>query len=218
MNCQKDRKKKPKLLRKMSSLNYNMISEYSNESIKILLNTIKNNDMNNTISSTIILHNCIKEVKEFETFKELMYNGRHYKINITLVDTLLCIPPEIRTNIDYVFIDRTDDNTRLKFIHEHYAGTFPTYKSFNSIYNILTKKDNMMVIINRCGTSYNFSDKIKYYIPEYGLLRKKVSKVLFDKNSIKRKEILFSIRCELDKYKKGLNEMYRLLDSLDDKH
>lgn len=58
-------------------------------------------------------------------------NGRHLNI-LTLITMqyALGVPPNLRTNIDYVFILRENIYANRKRIYEQYAGMFPTFDMF----------------------------------------------------------------------------------------
>ena len=57
-------------------------------------------------------------------------NGRHWHILfIITMQYPLGIPPNLRTNIDYVFILRENIVSNRKRIYDNYAGMFPTLKS-----------------------------------------------------------------------------------------
>ena len=54
-----------------------------------------------------------------------IYDGRHYKMLFLLtMQYALGVPPNLRTNIDYVF-SRENYVSNRKRLYEHYAGMFP---------------------------------------------------------------------------------------------
>ena len=58
-------------------------------------------------------------------------NGRHYKLLFLLtMQYALGIPPNLRTNIDYVFVLRENYVSNRKRLYEHYAGMFQHLKCF----------------------------------------------------------------------------------------
>ena len=58
----------------------------------------------------------------------------------------LGIPPNLRTNIDYVFILREPYMTNRKRIWENYASMFPTLESFCSVMDQTTENYECLVI------------------------------------------------------------------------
>lgn len=94
---------------------------------------------------------------------EVFYNGRHYYLMYILTMQFpLGIKPELRANFDYIFLLAEDFHTNQKRIYDHYAGMFPTFDSFKSIFLQLTDDYGCMVIVNR-GARKDFLDKVFYY-------------------------------------------------------
>ena len=58
----------------------------------------------------------------------------------------LGIPPNLRTNIDYVFILRENIVSNRKRIYEHYAGMFPSFEMFCQIMDQCTENYECLVI------------------------------------------------------------------------
>ena len=59
-------------------------------------------------------------------------NGRHFKILFLItMQYPLGIPPNLRSNIDYVFILRDNTVGNRKRIYENYAGMFPNFDIFS---------------------------------------------------------------------------------------
>ena len=114
----------------------------------------------------IIMDDCLGRSKGWsndESIKELLFNGRHYKLMYILTMQFpLGIGPSLRSNFDYIFLLATDNNSEMKKMYEHYAGMFPDLASFKQVFEGLTRQFGSMVIINR-GQRENFLDKIKWY-------------------------------------------------------
>ena len=62
----------------------------------------------------------------------------------------LGIPPNLRTNIDYVFILREPYLTNRKRIWENYASMFPTLESFCAVMDQTTENFECLVIKSLC--------------------------------------------------------------------
>ena len=77
----------------------------------------------------------------------------------------LGIPPNLRTNIDYVFILREPYATNRKRIWENYASMFPTFESFNSVMDQTTENYECLVINNN-AKSNKLNDQIFWYKAE----------------------------------------------------
>lgn len=74
----------------------------------------------------------------------------------------LGIPPNLRTNIDYVFILREPYMTNRKRIYDNYASMFPTFESFCSVMDQTTADYECLVIDNN-SKSNNMQDQIFWY-------------------------------------------------------
>ena len=74
----------------------------------------------------------------------------------------LGIPPNLRTNIDYVFILREPYLSNRKRIWENYASMFPTLESFVSILDQTTENYECLVIDNN-AKSNKLTDQVFWY-------------------------------------------------------
>ena len=77
----------------------------------------------------------------------------------------LGIPPNLRTNIDYVFILREPYMTNRKRIWENYASMFPTLESFAAILDQTTENYECLVINNN-SKSNKLNDQVFWYKAE----------------------------------------------------
>src|SRR6056300_808281 len=93
----------------------------------------------------------------------LFMNGRHWKIMLIItMQYPLGIPPNLRTNIDYVFILREPYIANRKRIWENYAGMFPTFESFCQVMDQCTENFECLVINNN-SKSNKLHDQIFWY-------------------------------------------------------
>ncbi len=94
---------------------------------------------------------------------ELFFNGRHHHLSFILtMQFSLGIPPELRSNFDYIFLLAEDFISNRKRLYEHYAGMFPSFDIFQSVFSELTEHFGCMVINNRIH-SKNITDKVFWY-------------------------------------------------------
>ena len=90
-------------------------------------------------------------------------NGRHYHILFILtMQYALGIPPNLRTNIDYVFILRENYVSNRKRLYEHYAGMFPTFEIFCQVMDQCTENYEC-VVINNNAKSNQLVDQVFWY-------------------------------------------------------
>jgi hypothetical protein len=92
----------------------------------------------------------------------LLYLLNHHLSFILTMQYAVGIPPEMRSNFDYIFLLAEDTINNRKKLYEHYAGMFPTFDIFQQVFSDLTENYGMMVINNRVH-SKNITDKVFWY-------------------------------------------------------
>jgi len=113
----------------------------------------------------VILDDCLYDAKwtKDKMMRLLFMNGRHWKIMLIItMQYPLGIPPNLRTNIDYVFILREPYIANRRRIWENYAGMFPTYESFSQVMDQCTENFECLVINNN-SKSNKLSDQVFWY-------------------------------------------------------
>tara|TARA_B110000967_G_C18810173_1_gene523147 strand:+ start:215 stop:1051 length:837 start_codon:yes stop_codon:yes gene_type:complete len=116
----------------------------------------------------VILDDCLYDATwtKDKMMRLLFMNGRHWKIMMVItMQYPLGIPPNLRTNIDYVFILREPYITNRKRIWENYAGMFPTFESFCQVMDQCTENYECLVINNN-SKSNKLQDQIFWYKAE----------------------------------------------------
>ena len=133
-----------------------------------------NKDIKNYNKTTIdprtfvILDDCLYDnTWARDKMMRLMFmNGRHWKLMLIItMQYPLGIPPNLRTNIDYVFILREPYIANRKRIYENYAGMFPTFESFVQIMDQCTENYECLVINNN-AKSNKLTDQVFWYKAE----------------------------------------------------
>ena len=113
----------------------------------------------------VILDDCLYDATwtRDKMMRLLFMNGRHWKIMLIItMQYPLGIPPNLRTNIDYVFILREPYIANRKRIWENYAGMFPTFESFCQVMDQCTENFECLVINNN-SKSNKLQDQIFWY-------------------------------------------------------
>ena len=113
----------------------------------------------------LILDDCMYDASwtRDKMMRLLFMNGRHWKIMLVItMQYPLGIPPNLRTNIDYVFILREPYINNRKRIYENYAGMFPTFESFCQVMDQCTENYECLVINNN-AKSNKLQDQIFWY-------------------------------------------------------
>lgn len=114
----------------------------------------------------LIMDDCMSSrgswVKEPQ-ISELFLNGRHYEICLILtMQFALGIPPEMRSNFDFIFLLADDFINNRKRLYEHYAGMFPDFNTFQQVFLDLTENYGCMVINNRVHST-DITEKVFWY-------------------------------------------------------
>jgi hypothetical protein len=116
----------------------------------------------------VILDDCLFDATwtRDKVMRLLFMNGRHWKIMLIItMQYPLGIPPNLRTNIDYVFILREPYISNRKRIYENYAGMFPTFESFCQVMDQCTENFECLVIKN-CAKTNKLNEQIFWYKAE----------------------------------------------------
>lgn len=113
----------------------------------------------------VILDDCLYDntwAKD-KMMRLLFMNGRHWKVMLIItMQYPLGIPPQLRTNIDYVFILRENYLSNRERIWKNYASMFPTLESFCSVMDQTTENYECMVINNN-AKSNKIGDQVFWY-------------------------------------------------------
>lgn len=113
----------------------------------------------------VVLDDCLYDNKWTKDImmRLLFMNGRHWKVMLVItMQYPLGIPPNLRTNIDYVFILREPYIANRKRIYDNYAGMFPTFESFTQVMDQCTENYECLVINNN-AKSNKLQDQIFWY-------------------------------------------------------
>lgn len=115
-----------------------------------------------------ILDDCMYDSKwtRSKSIRSMFMNGRHYHLMFLLtMQYSLGIPPNLRTNIDYVFILRESINQNRKRLYEAYAGMFHTFDMFCRVMDQCTEDYHCLVIHNN-AKSNRLEDQVFWYKAE----------------------------------------------------
>jgi hypothetical protein len=113
----------------------------------------------------LILDDCLYDaswIRE-ESTRYVFMNGRHIDM-VTLITMQypLGITPNLRTNIDFVFILRETGIGNRRRIYENFAGMFPTFEMFCQFMDQCTENYECLVICN--GVQSNkLEDQVFWY-------------------------------------------------------
>lgn len=113
----------------------------------------------------LILDDCLYDntwVKD-KNVRSLFMNGRHYKAFFIITSQYsLGIPPNLRTNVDYVFVLRETIHSNRRRLYEQYCGMFPTYEFFCTVMDQCTENFECLVINNNSKSS-KLEEQVYWY-------------------------------------------------------
>jgi hypothetical protein len=113
----------------------------------------------------LILDDCLYDatwIRE-ESTRYVFMNGRH--VDLTTMITMqypLGITPNLRTNVDFVFILRENILGNRRRIYENYAGMFPTFEMFCQFMDQCTENYECLVICNNVSSN-RLEDQVFWY-------------------------------------------------------
>ena len=116
----------------------------------------------------VILDDCLYDNKwtKDTCMRSVFMNGRHWKLLFLLtMQYALGIPPNLRTNIDFIFILRENYVSNRKRLYDHYAGMFPTFEMFCQVMDQCTENYECLVINNN-SKSNKLTDQVFWYKAE----------------------------------------------------
>ena len=116
-------------------------------------------------SAFLILDDCLYDSSwtKSKYVRSLFMNGRHFKLFfVVTMQYSLGIPPNLRTNIDYVFILRENIVQNRRRLYDCYAGMFPTFEVFCAVMDQCTENYEC-IVINNNAKSNRIEDQVFWY-------------------------------------------------------
>jgi len=113
-----------------------------------------------------IMDDCMSAKKQWAedaNFLSIMNEGRHRHINYILsMQYSLGILPEYRSQFNFIFLLAEDIRMNRKKLYDHYAGMFPSFELFESVFLQMTQNYGCMVIDNS-SRSIDLKERIFYF-------------------------------------------------------
>ena len=113
----------------------------------------------------LILDDCLYDSSwtKDKNVRSLFMNGRHYNVLFLItMQFALGIPPNLRTNVDFIFILRETIVSNRKRLYDHWAGMFPSFEIFCQVMNQCTE-DFHCLVINNNAKSNKLEDQVFWY-------------------------------------------------------
>lgn len=95
-----------------------------------------------------------KKMIRDKNMRLIFMNGRHWKILFMLtMQYCMDLPPDLRANIDYVFVLRENIIQNQQKIYKNFFGIFPTFQIFQETMNRCTENFDCLVLDNTCRSN-----------------------------------------------------------------
>lgn len=105
----------------------------------------------------VVMDDCLYDKKSWSrdvNIRRIFMNGRHLKLFYLLtMQYPLGIGPELRSNVDWVFLLRVNNVKDKERLYDYYAGFFPNFHIFEQVFDQLTENFGCMVINNNAKSS-----------------------------------------------------------------
>lgn len=137
---------------------------------KILVNK------NDNSSVFMILDDCMYDKKflKEKIMRQIFYNGRHWNIFFMLtMQYCMDLSPDLRTNIDYIFVFRENIVQNREKIYKNFFGIFPNFDMFNQVMDACTENYECLILDNTVKSN-KIEDAVFWYKAR-----------LYDKNSFR---------------------------------
>ena len=104
-----------------------------------------------------------KKMMRDKNMRQLFMNGRHWRILFMLsMQYCMDLPPDLRANVDYVFILRENIISNKMKLWKQYFGIFPTFASFSETMDACTENYECLVLDNT-SKSNKIEDCVFWY-------------------------------------------------------
>lgn len=113
----------------------------------------------------ILLDDCMynKAFMKDNCIRQCFMNGRHWKIFFVLtMQYCMDLSPDLRANVDYVFILRENVIQNRERLWKSFFGVFPSFELFNQVMNACTENYECLVLDNT-SKSNRLEDCVFYY-------------------------------------------------------
>ena len=143
-------------------------NDYNKEVIERVLERQKriiNSGTTKKSSSFILLDDCMYDRKYMKDtcIRQCFMNGRHWKLFFMLtMQYCMDLSPDLRSNVDYVFILRENIVQNREKLYKSFFGIFPTFDMFNQVMNACTENYECLVLDNT-SKSNKIEDCVFWY-------------------------------------------------------
>jgi hypothetical protein len=156
-------------------------NEYNPEVVRTLLNSLT--EQKKTREIVLTLDDCVfdKGIMETQEMREIHMNGRHFHMwFINCVQDFMNLGPELRSQIDYVFVLKENSSSRRQKLHKYFFGMFKNYEDFSSVMDKCTNLHGCLVLDNT-KVNNSIEDSIYYYKADPNIGRFRLGKSIYFK-------------------------------------
>jgi hypothetical protein len=141
-------------------------SNFDRDALQGVIDTQKKRKKEGTASNLfLILDDCMydKKLLKDTSMRMLFMNGRHWKFFL-LLTAQYCgdIGPDIRSNIDYVFLLRNNIPNERDKLYKNFLGMMPSFASFCQLMDNTTN-DYECLVLDNTSCSNNLEDCLFWY-------------------------------------------------------
>lgn len=112
----------------------------------------------------LVFDDCLHDNKWQRTteIKTIFMNGRHFSVFFILsLQYVIGIPPNLRTNIDYVFVFRDTSIANRRKLYENFGGCIPTFHMFCALMDSLGKYECLVICTD--ADKVKFDEQVMYW-------------------------------------------------------
>ena len=117
------------------------------------------------IDTFVLMDDCMYDKKFLKDscIRQIFLNGRHYRITFLLcMQYCMDLTPDLRSNIDYVFILRENVIQNREKLFKNFFGVFSSLDSFSQVMNACTENYECLVLDNT-SKSNKLEDCVFWY-------------------------------------------------------
>lgn len=97
----------------------------------------------------VLLDDCMYDPRFMRetVIRNMLMNGRHWKLFVAItMQYCMSIGPDLRANVDYVFLLRENIRANREKLWKAFAGIFPTFAEFSQVMDACTENFECLVI------------------------------------------------------------------------
>lgn len=159
-------------------------NEYSLDVVRNMLVSLTSlTEQNKTREIVFTLDDCMfdKGIMKTREMREIHMNGRHLGMwFINCVQYLMDLGPELRSQIDYVFILKENVISTRQKLHKYFFGIFEKYEEFSLVMDKCTNNHECLVLDNT-QVNNSIEDSIFYYRADPKIGKFRLGKSIFFK-------------------------------------